>query len=71
VKIEKRFLTDENLRPIAVVIDYETWREIERKLGDGWPEKPGADLTPFIGTLKSWPEDPVEYQRRIRDEWED
>jgi len=30
----------------------------------------GADLRKFIGCISQWPEDPLEYQHRLRAEWE-
>lgn len=29
-----------------------------------------SDITRFIGTLNSFQEDPVAYQKKIRDEWQ-
>jgi hypothetical protein len=65
--IRKKIVTDEAHRPIAVQVDYEDWLEIERllQLRD---DAPLVDLSPFIGTI-TLNEDPLEYQRRIRDEW--
>lgn len=30
----------------------------------------GADLRKFLGCISQWPEDPLEYQHRLRAEWE-
>lgn len=30
----------------------------------------GADLIPFFGCIKDWGEDALEYQRRMRAEWD-
>jgi hypothetical protein len=67
-KIQKKLVTDENHKPVAVQIDYDDWLEIERQLGLNNDEQPATDLSEFRGFL-TLTEDPVEYQRRIRDEW--
>lgn len=65
--IHNRILTEEQMRPIAVQIDYADWLEIERALS--LPAgTPLSDLEPFRGTIEL-PEDPVVFQRRIREEW--
>lgn len=71
-QIKKKIVTDEQMRPIAVQIDYESWLEIERRLGmqtSGTPEKKSLDQ--ILEKSKGiWTEgDGLEYQRRIRDEW--
>ena len=70
IAIRKKIVTDEDHRPVEVVISYEDWLEIERLLNIQKPEPRRVDLSRFAGTLTmELPEDPVEYQRRIRDEW--
>jgi hypothetical protein len=73
--IRKRVLTDESMQPVAVQIEYADWLEIERLLGlNGSAPKNGSaaqaapDLNRFAGSLKL-PEDPLDYQRRSREEW--
>lgn len=72
--IRKKIVADESMRPIAVQIDYADWLEVERLLGlggapaNGTHHPPAPDLNRFAGTLKL-KEDPVEFQRRVRDEW--
>jgi hypothetical protein len=67
--IKKRVVVDEANQPVAVQIDYADWLEMERELALKKEEPPVVDLSPFVGTVV-WPEDAVEYQRRIRDEWD-
>jgi hypothetical protein len=69
-KIQKKLVTDENHKPVAVQIDYDDWLEIEQQLGlPAEPENPRhTDWSKYRGTLRLT-EDPLEYQRRIRDEW--
>lgn len=65
--IRKKFVTDEEHRPVAVLVDYDDWLEIERLL-DLRDEEPLVDLRRFSGTIKL-SEDPLAFQRRIRAEW--
>lgn len=68
VAIRKKILRDEDNHVVAVQIDHQDWLEIER-LPDLREEKTlHTDLSKFRRTL-TLTEDPVEYQRRIRDEW--
>jgi len=68
-KIVKKIVTDENHQPVAVQIDYADWLEIERLLDIQPPEPRRVDLSKFAGTIRIT-EDPLEYQRRIRSEWD-
>lgn len=68
IVVRKKIVTDEDHNPIAVQIDYEDWLKIERLLGVREERKLTTDLSEFRGVLKIT-EDPLEYQRRIRDEW--
>lgn len=70
--IHKHIVRDENERPVAVQVDYATWLEIERVL-NGNEVTAEKDVTPtdisdLIGTIHLT-EDPLAFQRRIRDEW--
>jgi hypothetical protein len=71
IVVHKQIITDKKShQPVAVVIDYEDWLEIERLLLDR-PEddrEMPPDLSKYEGFL-TLTEDPLEYQRRIRDEW--
>jgi hypothetical protein len=69
-EVHKKLVTDEYNRPIAVQIDYADWLEIEKRLSlqDEKPAK-AVDLSRHSGTL-SLREEPLEYQARIRGEWQ-
>ncbi len=66
--IHKQLVTDEEGRPVGVLIPYEEWLRIEQQLGT-------TDGTDGIKQLQRHEgmihlsEDPVAYQRRLRDEW--
>ena len=66
--IRKKVLTDENLHPVAVQIDYTDWLEIENMIKDSLEQKPLIDLSHYQGKIHL-SEDPLEYQNRIRSEW--
>jgi hypothetical protein len=66
--IPKKIVTDESNQPVAVLIDYEDWLQIERRLAASADQNRTQDLRRFEGVLKLR-EDPVEFQRRIRGEW--
>jgi hypothetical protein len=65
--VRKKIVTDEEHRPVAVLVEYDDWLEIERLL-ELREDELLVDLSPFVGTLKL-SEDPLAYQRRIREEW--
>lgn len=76
--IEKKIVTDEQGQPVAVQIDYADWLAIERQLREETPA-PEEDVSmselPFDQLLEStqgiWTQgDGLEYQRRIRAEWD-
>ncbi|MDD5308463.1 MAG: hypothetical protein PHU25_14165 [Deltaproteobacteria bacterium] len=64
---EKRIVTDEEMRPVAVQIPYRDWLEIEKRLG-GATSAVSGDLSRHEGRLRL-PEDPSAFQKRLRDEW--
>lgn len=73
--IRKKIVTDEESRPVAVQIDYEDWLEIERVLGSREKES-GPDKSSYEELLektsRSWTGgDGLEYQIRIREEWDE
>ncbi|HRR87667.1 MAG TPA: hypothetical protein P5316_21890 [Phycisphaerae bacterium] len=71
-EIHKKVITDDQMRPVAVQIDYADWVEIERQLAERQLPVADAgptDLSSFAGTLR-WSEDGVAYQRRVREEWD-
>lgn len=65
--IHKLILTDENKHPVAVQIPYEEWLAIELAMGKMQIKK--SRISHLSGTIKL-PEDPLQYQRNIRDEWQ-
>ncbi len=67
---KKKIVTDETMRPVAVLIDYEDWQEIEKLLAvcELKVEEQNVDLAEYAGTIKL-SIDPLEYQQQIRDEW--
>lgn len=73
-KIEKKIVTDEEARPVAVQIGYEDWLEIERLLGAREPDdkEESEDFEGLADDLgKKWKGgDGLEYQIRIREEWD-
>ncbi|HEX5165833.1 MAG TPA: hypothetical protein VFV93_10595 [Thermomicrobiales bacterium] len=69
IAIRKKIVTDETNQPVAVQIDYEDWLEIEKLLSLQTDKHLLTDLSEFRGVLKMT-EDALEYQRRIRAEWD-
>ncbi|NEQ34778.1 MAG: hypothetical protein F6K40_00015 [Okeania sp. SIO3I5] len=67
---KKKIVTDETMRPVAVLIDYEDWQEIEKLLAIAQlkTQTKSVDLSKYAGTIKL-SIDPLEYQQQIRDEW--
>ena len=66
--IHKQFVTDEEGRPVSVLIPYEEWLRIERQLGGAAEGNGTQQLRRHAGVIHL-SEDPVAYQRRLRDEW--
>ncbi|NER01808.1 MAG: hypothetical protein F6K17_03750 [Okeania sp. SIO3C4] len=68
---KKKIVTDEAMRPVAVLIDYQDWQEIEKLLTafQSSEVKENVDLSKYAGIMKL-SIDPLEYQRQIRDEWQ-
>ena len=67
---QKKIVTDEAMRPVAVLIDYRDWQRIEQLLEEYqlFSEKK-QDLNQYAGVIKLT-QDPLEYQQKIRDEWQ-
>ncbi|WP_337886145.1 hypothetical protein [Fischerella thermalis] len=62
-------MTDEAMRPVAVLIDYQDWQKIEQILkAYELQEQINFDLNKYAGVIKLT-QDPLEYQHQIRDEW--
>ncbi len=79
-RIRKKIVHDEQMRPVAVQIDYDDWVEIEKYLdglslqessqGPGQGRKPFAELAKAVKGV--WTRgDGLEYQKKIRGEWDD
>lgn len=76
--VKKRIVTNEDGQPVAVQVDYSDWLEIERQLEESSSTpKSAADMTDE--EFKAFAEevsghwtggDGLEYQRRIRAEWD-
>jgi hypothetical protein len=76
--IEKKIVTDEAGQPVAVQIDYADWLAIERQLrkansdqaADTSTSEPSFDQL-LEDTQGIWSQgDGLEYQRRLRAEWD-
>ncbi len=67
--IPKRIVTDEDMQPIAVQIEYQDWLKIQKLLELNDSEPLQSDLSRHIGRL-DWPVDGLEYQHEARREWE-
>lgn len=65
--IHKQLVTDEEGRPVGVLIPYEEWLRIEQQLGGA--AVPGVEQLRCHEGIIHLSEDPVAYQRRLRDEW--
>jgi hypothetical protein len=73
--IHKKIVIDEAQNPVAVQIDYQDWLEIERLLETREAEKSKAGRSRFQELLEktrgTWKGgDGLEYQIRIREEWD-
>jgi hypothetical protein len=66
--IRKQIVTDESMRPVAVLINYQDWQAIEKILDSYRSADIEPELTPYAGTIHL-SVDPLEYQQQIRDEW--
>ena len=66
--IHKQLVTDEKGRPVGVLIPYEEWLRIEQQLGSAAGANGIEQLRRHEGSIRL-SEDPVAYQRRLRDEW--
>ncbi len=66
--IQKKIVIDTDRNPIAVQIDYEDWLEIERLLDLQGEARKATDLSRYSGVIQLT-EEPLDYQKRVRDEW--
>jgi hypothetical protein len=67
--LKKKIVTDEAMRPVAVLIDYQDWQKIEQILeAYQLQQKEEFSLNKYAGVIKLT-QDPLKYQQQIRDEW--
>ena len=45
--INKKIVTDEDMRPVAVLIDYQDWQKIEKILHEYQAQEANFDLNPL------------------------
>ena len=67
--IHKKVLLDEAMNPVAVQIDYADWVDIVRRLGIEPTSGESTALQRFAGAI-SMTEDPIAFQKRLRQEWQ-
>jgi len=67
--IRKKIVVDENNKPVEVIIGYDEWEKIERMIGKGYKATKSEKLKKYAGIIKL-KEDPLEYQKKIRNEWQ-
>ncbi|MBD2773579.1 hypothetical protein [Iningainema tapete] len=65
---QKKIVTDEAMRPVAVLIDYQDWQRIEQILEAYQLQQKEFDVNKYAGVIKL-NQEPLEYQQQIRDEW--
>ncbi|MDF5715650.1 MAG: hypothetical protein PUP93_17645 [Rhizonema sp. NSF051] len=66
---QKKIVTDEAMRPVAVLIDYQDWQKIEEILkAHQLQQKEEFNINKYAGVIKLTQE-PIQYQQQIRDEW--
>jgi hypothetical protein len=66
--IKKQIVTDEEMRPVAVLIDYEDWQAIEEILKTYQQHDTTSVLAAYEGVIQLTV-DPLDYQQQIRNEW--
>ncbi len=68
LSFHKKIVTDEAMRPVAVLIDYQDWQKIEQILeAYQSQQKEEFNLNKYAGVIKLT-QDPLEYQQQVRDE---
>ncbi|MBC1212792.1 hypothetical protein GNE08_00980 [Trichormus variabilis ARAD] len=66
---KKKIVTDEAMNPVAVLIDYQDWQQIEKILETyQLQESQDFNINTYSGVIKL-KLDPLEYQQNIRNEW--
>ncbi|KAM3090284.1 hypothetical protein ACKFKG_30300 [Phormidesmis sp. 146-35] len=66
--IKKQIVTDESMRPVAVLIDYQDWQAIEKILETYQQQDTASTLAEYAGVIQLTV-DPLDYQQQVRDEW--
>jgi len=66
--IKKQIVTDEAMRPVAVLINYEDWQAIEEILKIYQEQDTTPGLADYAGAIQLTV-DPLDYQQQIREEW--
>jgi glucokinase len=73
--LKKQIVTDEAMKPVAVIIDYQDWQQIETVLQKYWQEQNAANNSDVSAALASYAGsitltlDPLEYQQQERNAW--
>ncbi|MGI2909578.1 hypothetical protein [Tolypothrix sp. VBCCA 56010] len=67
LRVNKKIVTDEAMRPVAVLIDYQDWQRIEQILNVYQSQQENFDLNKYAGVIQLT-QDPLEYQQQSRDE---
>ncbi len=67
LRVNKKIVTDEAMRPVAVLIDYQDWQRIEEILNAYQLQQENLDLNKYAGVIQLT-QDPLEYQQQSRDE---
>ncbi len=62
--IHPKIVSDEQMHPVAVQIDYADWLKIKKLLQDIEP-KIAKNLEKYAGSIRL-SEDPLDYQKKIR-----
>ncbi|MFB8787694.1 MAG: hypothetical protein U7123_02305 [Potamolinea sp.] len=66
---QKKIVTDEAMRPVAVLIDYQDWQKIEQILeAYQLQQQEEFNLNKYAGVIKL-NQDSLQYQQQIRGEW--
>lgn len=66
--VHKKIVLDETNKPVEVIIAYEEWQEIEQLLSIDGKGMSKDRLKTYAGKI-NLTEDPLNFQRRIRNEW--
>ncbi len=67
MNIKKKYITDDKMNPVAVIIDYKDWQDIKYLMKNN-NEFPTMDLKKYNNTIEI-PLDPLQFQNDIRSEW--